>query len=123
MHLLDNFVRGRASLPAPCPGRQEFIPFLDYDAEIRKIICSTDEMSTGVLGPGGVTREGLRSLQLPDLAARCRGQGGAPRSAALAASPNLLRPSPWSRHPMRLVLKLRWRVLPERGPGKAVFSS
>jgi Transposase, Mutator family len=27
---------------------EEFIPFLDYDAEIHRRICSTDEMSTAV---------------------------------------------------------------------------
>ena len=33
---------------------QEFIVFLDYDVEIRKIICSTDESVNGVVVSAGV---------------------------------------------------------------------
>jgi putative transposase len=54
----------------------EFIPFLDYDLEIRQMLCSTDEMST--LPPRWGVVVGLSPRQLPDLGVRCRGQGEAP---------------------------------------------
>jgi hypothetical protein len=61
---------------------QEFIPFLDYDVEIRKIICSTDESVNAATqtrsrrGRGSTVRRARPSL--PDAAARSRGQGGTP---------------------------------------------
>jgi putative transposase len=32
----------------------EFIPFLDYDVEIRRVLCSTDESVSGVVVSAGV---------------------------------------------------------------------
>ena len=32
----------------------EFIPLLDYDVEIRRVICSTDEISSTGTGFGGI---------------------------------------------------------------------
>ena len=32
----------------------EFIPFLDYDLEIRRVLCSTDESVNGVVVSAGV---------------------------------------------------------------------
>jgi hypothetical protein len=55
----------------------EFVPFLAFDREIRTVICTTDE---NVNRGGGEEVAGglLLAPQLPDLAARSRGQGGAP---------------------------------------------
>ena len=48
----------------------EFIPFLDYDLEIRKVICSTNAIAERPLPAGG---QGPRSL--PDRAGRVDSTG------------------------------------------------
>jgi putative transposase len=57
---------------------EQFIPFLDYDVEIRKVLCSTDENVNCAVWPGCSRVDWLPGPQLPDIAARSRGQGGAP---------------------------------------------
>jgi transposase-like protein len=55
-----------------------FVPFLAYDVEIRRVLCSTDEIVNAAAG-AGVTAS-CRACSPPVLrtAARSRGQGGAP---------------------------------------------
>jgi transposase-like protein len=57
----------------------EFVPFLSFDVEIRKIVCTTDEIVNPLLGRGLLWDPfpacSPRSLESP---ARSRGHGGAP---------------------------------------------
>jgi putative transposase len=57
----------------------EFIPFLDYDVEIRRVLCSTDEIVNSGAAADGCSAPSFRprrSCLRP--VARSRGQGGAP---------------------------------------------
>jgi hypothetical protein len=63
----------------------EFIPFLDYDLEIRQMLCSTDEMST--LPPRWGVVVGLSPRQLPDLGVlRCQHSTTSLRAVATTAT-------------------------------------